>query len=87
MPLPILRTRLTLVVLVVLALAPGLARGQTPWSERFEGPEPSWRLAGGDVRYQIERHERLQGEAHSGAACERLAVSGQQFVLIVYSKW
>ncbi|MCX7428538.1 MAG: hypothetical protein NTW96_23295 [Planctomycetia bacterium] len=77
MPLPILRTRFALVVLVAIVLVPGSAPGQTPWSERFEGPEPSWRQAGGNVRYQIGRHERVQGEAHGGAGCERLAVSGQ----------
>ena len=70
-------TPLVFSTLLAIALHGGTALGQSPWSERFEGPETSWREVGGDVRYRIERHERAQGNAHSGGGCERLSVSGQ----------
>ena len=51
MPLPILRTRFTPVVSAAVSLVGTLLaavpiQGQTPWSERFEGAETSWRQAG-----------------------------------------
>jgi len=52
------------------------ACGQSAWCERFEGPEPTWRDAGGDARYRIEDHRREQGRAHSGKRCERLTLHG-----------
>jgi len=50
------------------------ACGQSAWCERFEGPEPTWRDAGGDTRYRIENHRREQGRAHTGKRCERLSL-------------
>jgi hypothetical protein len=44
------------------------------WHEGFEGPEPSWRDAGGDARYRVVEHRRLQGDAHTGSGCEWLQV-------------
>ena len=50
-------------------------RGQTPWYEGFEGGEPSWRPAGSDAHFRVLLHERVQNEAFTGEACERLAIS------------
>ncbi len=44
------------------------------WHEGFEGPEPSWQDAGGDARYRVVEHRRLQGDAHAGSGCEWLRV-------------
>ena len=52
------------------------ACGQTPWYEGFEGPETSWRAAGGDAPFQVIKHQRIQGEAFTGDGCEILAISG-----------
>ena len=70
----------------ILLSAPASAAAQTVRHEAFEGPETSWRDAGGDAQYRIVRHHRLHalkqysdkqyGEAHSGQGCERLAVLG-----------
>jgi hypothetical protein len=71
-------------VLIVVAgilaalLGPASTHGQTAWYEGFEGPQPTWHDAGGDARYQIQEHRRLQGQAHTGEGCERLTVAGTQ---------
>ena len=52
------------------------AQAQTAWYEGFEGPETSWRPAGGDAQHRMELHKRVQGEAHTGDGCERLRVAG-----------
>lgn len=46
----------------------------TSWYEGFEGPQVSWRPAGGNGRYQIELHQRIRGEARTGDGCERVTV-------------
>src|SRR5271157_56985 len=61
--------------LVVLA-AGNSAFGQSAWYEGFEGPEVSWREAGGDVRYKILDHQRTGG-AHTGQGCEWFRVSAE----------
>ena len=61
---------------MALATARQTARGQTAWYEGFEGPEASWRPVGGDVRFQLELHERVQDEACTGDGCEHLRISG-----------
>jgi hypothetical protein len=71
---------------MLAALAgPVAAHGQTAWYEGFEGPQPSWRDAGGDARYRIQQHGRLQGEAHTGQGCERLTVVGNQGTCVYVS--
>ena len=69
---------LTLPLLVINFLAVltagNLAFGQSAWYEGFEGPEVSWREAGGDVRYKVLDHQRTGG-AHTGQACEWLRIS------------
>lgn len=56
--------------------AAALGQQQAAWYEGFEGPQPSWRLAGGNARYQLEFQQRIRGEAHGGEGCERLRISG-----------
>ena len=65
-------------MLSIISTVPASAHGQTAWYEGFEGPQPTWRDAGGDARYRIQQHRRLQSEAHTGGACERVTVSGNQ---------
>ena len=45
---------------------PVAAATQPAWHEGFEGPDPSWRNAGGDAIYHILQQQRVQGHAHSG---------------------
>ncbi len=61
-----------LTALVVVATA---ARAQTPWYEGFEGPDPTWRAAGGDAQFRVLAHHRVQQEAFTGQGCEHLAIS------------
>jgi hypothetical protein len=63
------------ILLIALDAGGAIALGQSAWYEGFEGPQPSWR-ADGDVRYRIERQQRVQGQAHTGNGCELLQVSG-----------
>ena len=63
-------------MLIVVALLSGAATAQTPWYEGFEGPDTSWRLAGGDAQYRVDSHRRLSGDAHSGAGSELWRISG-----------
>ncbi len=49
---------------------------QADWRDSFEGPEISWREAGGDARFQIENHQRVTDGARDGRWCEQLRVVG-----------
>jgi len=62
-------------MLATLAVAAGPARGETPWYEGFEGPQPSWRSAGGDAPVQVLVHRRVRDEAATGEGCEQVAIS------------
>jgi hypothetical protein len=62
-------------VLAVL-LTTAAAHAESPWYESFEGPEPTWQPDGGDVRFEILVHDRVQGIASTGQGCERLRISG-----------
>ena len=66
----------TAALLVAVLLVPAATRAQTPWHEGFEGPQPSWRDAGGDAQYRVRQHQRLQQNAHTGDGCEWLQVEG-----------
>lgn len=81
-PVPIL---IAVVGMLVTLGLPAPAGGQTAWYEGFEGPQPSWRDAGGDAQYRIQQHQRLQGEAHTGGGCERLSVAGNQGTYVYLS--
>jgi hypothetical protein len=59
-----------LAILVFLAAAP--ARAQMAWYEGFEGPETSWREAGGNVPHKLPAHQRVEADAHTGNGCEWL---------------
>ena len=65
---------LVLVMASVLS-APAAAQAQAAWSEGFEGPQPSWRMLGGDAPCQLLQQQRVQDQAHSGRGCEWLQVS------------
>jgi hypothetical protein len=56
-------------------IGPSRAYGQTALREDFESPTISWRDNGGDVKYQIETHQRTQQGAHGGAGCEFLRLN------------
>ncbi len=55
---------------------PAVAATQPAWHEGFEGPDPSWRNAGGDAIYHILQQQRVQGHAHSGQRSEWLKLVG-----------
>ena len=38
----------------------------------------TWRDVGGNAQYRLEFHDRVRGEAHTGDACERVAVQAGQ---------
>lgn len=75
MPHPLGRLIVLAAFSATLGLPNAVARGQTAWYEGFEGLQPSWRPAGGDVTFRIEQHQRT-GDAHTGDRCEWLRVSG-----------
>jgi len=58
----------------VSLLPPVYPAPRTPWYEGFEGPQPSWRTAGGDAQFRIEAQQRVTGEAHSGQRSEWLRI-------------
>jgi hypothetical protein len=62
-------------VLWSLTLAATAASAQGLFRLDFEGPEPSWRSGGGDAPHALAAHQRLQGAAHSGQACEHVRLS------------
>lgn len=56
----------------VLVLLP-VARLEAAARYDFDGPDVSWRPAGGDVRYRLLSHARVGGgEVHDGLRCEHL---------------
>ncbi len=62
-------------LLAVLAYA-GVGYAQA-WHESFETAQPSWSDAGGDGRYRILQHQRIQGEAHADRGCEWLQLEAE----------
>lgn len=69
---------LALLAVLAVAWSPGQeAFGQqSPWYEGFETPEATWRLVGGNAHYQVQRHQRVRGEAHTGEGSEHIQVAG-----------
>lgn len=71
---------LTKLLLCLAAFCPGASAAdpgqKSPWYEGFEGPEVSWRPAGGNAAFRVELHQRIRGEAHTGDGCERLRLIG-----------
>jgi hypothetical protein len=72
---PIRNLVLSATVLAMLAWS-AAAQAQGVWREDFEGPEPSWRDAGGDGTYKLDSHARVQTQAHSGRSSEQIRVAG-----------
>ncbi|MHB1034122.1 MAG: hypothetical protein ACYC35_07035 [Pirellulales bacterium] len=66
--------RLLAGMLAVAALvamdANAAARAETSFFEDFEGPQPTWKIAGGNAPHRIELHQRIQQNAHAGESCE-----------------
>jgi hypothetical protein len=71
--------------LLIALLLPAVARAETGWYEGFEGPQPSWQDAGGDVHYRILGHQRLRQDAHTGGGCEWLEVEGDRGSYVYFS--
>ncbi len=71
------RVILSTAVLGIAVLAGGRAAGQNAWCESFEGPQTSWQAAGGDTRYRIQDHRRVEQEPHAGSRCERISILGE----------
>lgn len=71
----VLRLILVNVVLVLLIFRGETLRAESPWYEGFEGPQTSWRPAGGDAHFQVLLHRRVGDEAFTGDGCERITIS------------
>jgi len=52
-------------------------QGPTAWYEAFEGPQPSWQVAGTNAQYRILRHQRVREQAHGGNACETIQIAAE----------
>lgn len=72
--------RLIILGILAIGLPPGPSAGQegsqapNAWYEGFEGPDPTWRVVGGNAQYRVEFHGRVSGEAHSGQQSERIRI-------------
>ena len=66
----------SLAALLVLLTVAASALGQAAREERFDAPEPSWRAAGGNARWQIVQQRRLPNEGRTGGGCEFLRIQG-----------
>jgi len=63
-------------ILATTAAHAHFAAGQTAWYEGFEGPDTTWRDAGGNGQYRLELHQRTRQESHTGKSSERLRIAG-----------
>ncbi len=50
--------------------ATAATRPENSFTEDFEGPEPTWRILGGDAPHRLELHLRTPENAHAGQRCE-----------------
>jgi len=80
------RPRIGLIALLALLAGSGPLCAQTAWYEGFEAPQPTWREAGANVRYRVEAHQRVQGEAHTGRGSEywKIAGVGAGYVYVIH---
>lgn len=66
------------VAALLLALGPlfvaTVSAGSSAWHEGFDGEQPSWQQAGGDARWEIRAHRRVQRAGRTGEACEFIQV-------------
>jgi len=72
-------------LLTTLAVGPLALCDPSAWYEGFEGPQPSWRPAGGNAQHRVDLHQRIQGEAHTGSGCEVLRVEGSGGSVVYFS--
>jgi hypothetical protein len=68
--------KLTVGLVLCLLAGPVVFAAPPVWREGFEGPQPSWRAAGGDAHYRILQQQRVAGQARSGRRCEWLQLVG-----------
>jgi hypothetical protein len=64
--------------IVAICLSANFA-GRSGWaavSDDFEGPQVTWQPDDADVRYQMLRHQRIVGDAHSGQGSELIQIAG-----------
>jgi hypothetical protein len=73
--MPFAKTTVAVVLLAALSAVQGRAQ---VWHEGFETPQPSWREAGGDVRYRILQQDRPQSDSHTGSRCEWLRFEAER---------
>jgi hypothetical protein len=77
--------KLALSIAVFFSTAGVLLRSaQSAQFDDFEGPQVSWQVGDSDVRYQLLRHQRIAGEAHTGRGSElvQIAAGAGSFVYI-----
>lgn len=73
-----------LVALFSLFVAIPRAGAEVGWEETFEGPDATWRDAGGDVRHKIVVRERVPSKPHRGASCEHIELQSAANGSVVY---
>ena len=61
------------------------ALSQSAWYEGHEASECSWQEAGGNAKYRILQHQRVQQKAHTGDACEHVLVDGDGGTHVYFS--
>ncbi len=75
--------RLSIFALVIFAVVladcfdSNTAPAQELWREQFEGPTTSWHPAGGDARYRLLEHRRVQDVAKTGNSSEWIRLVGE----------
>lgn len=66
------------------SLAQEASPAQFSWNEKFENPEHSWRVLGGDKTVSLINQERSMEDAHSGTGSELLEVQFNDKAEIVF---
>lgn len=79
-------------LMVVARIAAGLGAGDgnsvftsQVFRENFESIETGWTQEGGNVNRKVRAHERTSENAHSGARCEKIALTAGNGTHIYYS--
>jgi hypothetical protein len=74
-------------IAVILALTswPAALKAQGVVRDGFEGPEPVLKPAGGDAQHQVEVHQRVGDQVHSGRWSEHLHIRGNNGTAVYYS--
>ena len=80
----------TVLLLAVMAAGQGSGDGSQSFTshvfrETFESIDPGWTVEGGDVNRKVHSHVRTSEDAHSGARCEKIALTAGNGTHIYYS--